>query len=83
VRAYLYFMLRDGWSFHLLSADRRTPLTGWIRVAGSGPSPAPLLRIIARLQGDTAQAQANLRQWSRGGVWVTLSPAQRRFFRIP
>ena len=41
-----------------------------------------LLRIVARLRGDVAQATQELKQWGRGGVWVDLSPGQRRFFGI-
>lgn len=79
MRAYLTFQQRDGWSFHLLMDDLGTPLTGWIRVAGDENT---LLGIITRLNGFTEDAKRDIRRWNRGGAWVDLSPAQRRYFGI-
>jgi hypothetical protein len=79
VRVYLFFMLRDGWSFHLTAEDCRTVLTPWRRIAGDKDA---LLRMIAKLRGSVEDAEHDIRRCNRGGVWVDLSPAQCRYFGI-
>lgn len=79
MRALLNF---DHWKNHytvsFLADDCKTPL-GRLHTVNDT---ATLLAVVTRLRGDVAQATQELKQWGRGGVWVDLSPAQRRFFGI-
>jgi hypothetical protein len=35
-----------------------------------------LLRIVAKLHGDVAEVEENIRRWGRGNVWIDPSPEQ-------
>jgi hypothetical protein len=76
MRAYLGFMHRDGWSFHLLAEDCQTVLTKWRPIE----SEESLLGMIAKMHCDVAEAENDIRRWNRGSVWVDLSPEQCKFF---
>jgi hypothetical protein len=78
-RALMNFMDRDGWTFHIVGEDCRTLLVGYRKVKDE----ETLLRIIARLTGDVAEAKSKIDYCSRGSVWIDLSEAQCRFFGIP
>jgi hypothetical protein len=78
MRAYICFMHREGWSFHLLAEDCQTTLTKWRPVE----SEEALLGMIAKMHRDVDEAQRKIRGWSRGSVWVELSAAQCEFFGI-
>jgi hypothetical protein len=66
MRALMNFMHRDGWWIHILAEDCRTVILGYRSV----------LRIVAKLHGDVAEAERNIRRWGRGSVWIDPSPAQ-------
>ena len=66
------FQHRGGWSFHIIGEDCRTVLLSYRCVAGRDA----LSRIVAKLHGDTAQAENDIRRWGRGSVWIDPSPAQ-------
>ena len=78
MRAYLFFMHRDGWSFHRATDDCRMALTPWRHIADK----EALLRTIAKLNGSMEDAEHDIRRWNRGGVWIDLSLAQCRYFGI-
>ena len=72
MRALLNYMHRDGWSLHILAEDCKTVLLGYRSVRDQ----ETLLRIIAKLHGDVAEAENNIRRWGRGSIWIDPSPAQ-------
>ena len=78
-RALMNFVDRDGWTFHIIGEDCRTLLVGYRKVKDE----ETLLRFIARLNGDVAEAKSKIDHCSRRSVRIDLSPAQCRYFGIP
>jgi hypothetical protein len=72
MRALMNFMERDGWTMHILAADARTVLLGYRSVRDQ----EMLLRIVAKLHGDVAEVEENIRRWGRGSVWIDPSAEQ-------
>ncbi len=78
MRVLISFINRRGWSLHILSADSQTILVGHRKVRNT----EILLRVVAKLGGNVALAEADIRCWDRGNVWIDLTPAQCEFFGI-
>jgi hypothetical protein len=80
MRALINFINRGGCSLHIhiLAADSRTILVGHRKVRNT----ETLLRVVAKLGGDVALAEADIRRSDRGSVWIDLTPAQCEFFGI-
>ena len=80
MRAYIRFMHREGWSFHLLAEDclDYADQVKSLVVAGGGVARDDL----AKMHGDVAEAQRKILGDGAVGVWVELSAAQCEFFGI-
>ena len=70
--ALMNFQYRDGWSLHIIGEDCKTVLLGYRNVRDQ----EMLLRIIAKLHGDPAKAESDIKRWGRVSVWIEPSPAQ-------
>jgi hypothetical protein len=65
-------MERDGWTMHILAADARTVLLGYRSVRDQ----EMLLRIVAKLHGDVAEVEENIRRWGRAASGLIPSAEQ-------
>jgi hypothetical protein len=70
--------VREGWSTHIIGEDCRTVLLSSCSVRDE----ETLLRIVAKLHGDVAEVEHDIRRWGRGSVWIDPSPAQCRALGI-
>ena len=75
------FMLRDCWLVHCVSDDARTPVSPILPVSDQ-PTLIRLLRYVGCNRCGMDEVHDRIRQWSRGSVFISLTPGRKNLLRI-
>jgi hypothetical protein len=82
VRVLVNYMLRkETWFVHAITEDARTPISPILEVRELNTL-TRLLRYIGAGDAEIDHVQGDIRRWSRGGVWIELTPGHQNLLRI-
>jgi hypothetical protein len=81
VRIIVNFIQRDGIAIHCIAEDAKTVVSGWSSVPDQ-PTLERLLRYAGTTDSEIEEARVDLRRWSHGGVYITLTPGRKNLLQI-
>jgi hypothetical protein len=82
MRVLVNFMLRkETWFVHAITEDAKTPISPILTIRELDTL-IRLLRYIGAGDAEIDHVQEDIRRWSRGGVWIELTPGNQNLLRI-
>jgi hypothetical protein len=81
MRILVNFMIRDTCRVHCLAEDAMTPISPLITVRDQRLM-VRLLRYVGATDANIEEVQTSILRWSRGSVWIELTPGRKNLLRI-